>query len=52
MPANFVPHAQGAGGVLIQVAWRLLSGAAGRNQSETWEGCIVSWTTASSSSSN
>src|SRR6266446_1654581 len=43
---NLFHHIQGAGGVLLQVAWGFLSGAVGRNQSETWEGCMVSCTTA------
>ena len=52
MPAQLFRHAQGAGGGLLQAVGCLLAGLAGGNQSETWEGCIVSVTTASNSSCN
>src|SRR6266568_6927251 len=32
--------------------FRFLDGSGGRNHSETWEGCIVSWTTATNCSLN
>jgi hypothetical protein len=52
MPAQLFRHAQGAGGGLLQAVGCLLAGLAGGNQSETWEGCMVSVTTATNFSLN